>query len=143
MLGILYPLLAGILISLQTVFNARVSEKIGLWETTTIIHVIGLILVTVITLIWGQGSFGKLAEVNKLHLLGGVFGVFIVFSIAKGASLLGVSLSISVLLISQLVMAAIIDTFGLFGAKQITFDYTKPLGILIMIAGIIIFKIKG
>jgi uncharacterized membrane protein YdcZ (DUF606 family) len=36
MLGVLFSLIAGILISLQTIFNTRVSGKIGLWETNTI-----------------------------------------------------------------------------------------------------------
>lgn len=32
-LGILFSAVAGILVSLQSVFNTRVSDKIGLWET--------------------------------------------------------------------------------------------------------------
>lgn len=38
MLVVIYSLLAGIFITLQGVFNTRVSDKIGLWETTTIVH---------------------------------------------------------------------------------------------------------
>ena len=143
MLGILYSLFAGIFISLQSVFNTRVSNKIGLWETTVIVHAIGLAFACIIMIIWGNGNLKKLESVNKLYLLGGAFGVLIIYSVMKGISLLGVTFSLAILLITQLISATIIDTFGLFGSPQIKFDFTKPLGILVMIVGIIIFKIKG
>ena len=143
MSGILYPLLAGIFIALQTVFNARISEKIGLWETTTYVHIVGLIVAASLMFIFGKGSLGKLNEVNKLYLISGAFGVVIVYSIAKGTSLVGVSLSISVLLISQLLVATLIDIFGLFGTEAIKLHFTKPLGLVLMIAGLIVFKLKG
>lgn len=141
--GILYPLLAGIFIALQTVFNARISEKIGLWETTTYVHIVGLIVAAALMFVFGKGSLGKLNEVNRLYLISGAFGVVIVYSIAKGTSLVGVSLSISVLLISQLLVATLIDIFGLFGTEAIKLHFTKPLGLVLMIAGLIIFKLKG
>ncbi len=143
LIGILFSLLAGIFISLQGVFNSRVSDKIGIWETTTFIHATGFIFALIITLIWGTGTFRKINEVNKIYLIGGILGVIIVFSVMKAISLLGVTFSISLLLISQILVSAIIDTFGLFGSPKIKFDFTKPLGVLLMIFGIIIFKLKG
>lgn len=143
MSGIIYSIIAGILISLQGVFNTRVSEKIGQWETTTVVHLIGFVFSFLIMLIWGSGSFHKIGEVNKLYLLGGVFGVVIVFSVMKGISSLGSTLSISILLVTQLIIATTIDALGLFGNQQIKLDLTKPIGVIIMIIGIIIFKFKG
>lgn len=143
MLGIIFSFIAGIFISLQSVFNTRVSDKIGLFETTVIVHAIGFTVAVVSMLILGDGSFKRLQEVNKLHLLGGAFGVIIIYSVMRGISLLGATFSVAILLITQLIFATIIDTFGLFGTPQIKLDFTKPLGILIMIVGIIIFKLKG
>lgn len=143
MLGIIYSILAGILISIQGVFNTRVSDKIGLWETTTIVHAIGLAFAFIIMLIWGDGNFKKLEAVNKIYLLGGAFGVIVIYSVIKGISLLGVTFSVEILLITQLICATIIDNFGLFGNPQVKVDFTKLLGILVMIGGIIIFKLKG
>lgn len=143
MLGILYSVLAGIFVSLQGVFNTRVSDKIGLFETTAVVHAVGLIVAVVTTLVLGDGSIKKLQEVNKLYLLGGAFGVVIVYSVIKGISLLGATFSVAIMLIIQLIVATTIDLFGLFGSQQIKFDFTKPLGILIMIAGIIVFKLRG
>lgn len=143
MIGILYSMLAGIFTSLQSVFNTRASEKIGLWETTTIVHMSGLILSLIIMVLFGNGSLKKITEVNGIYLLGGVFGVIAVYSVMRGISLLGVTFSVSLVLITQLIVSAIVDIFGLFGNPQIKIDFTKPLGALLMIVGIIIFKFKG
>jgi len=143
MLGILYSFLAGVFITLQGVFNARVSSKIGQLETTVIVHAVGLAFACVAMFIWGNGSFRRLGEVNKIYLMGGAFGVIIIYSVIKGFTLLGPTYSIAILLVTQLITATVIDSFGLFGTQQIEFDITKPLGILIMIIGIVVFKLRG
>lgn len=143
MVGILFSLLTGILVSLQVVFNNRVSDKIGLWETTVIVHTVGLIFGIILMAVLGDGNLGKIGEVKKLYLIGGMFGVIIVYSSMVGIILLGAAFSTSVMLIAQLIVATAIDAFGLFGASRIEFDFTKLLGVLIMIIGIIVFKLRG
>ncbi|EIJ82091.1 hypothetical protein PB1_04105 [Bacillus methanolicus PB1] len=142
MLGVLFSLIAGILISLQSIFNTRVSEKIGLWETNTIVHGLGFIVSLILLFILRDGSINKMNEVNKVYLLGGVFGAVIVYSVMKGVTLLGPAYSVSILLISQLIISLIIDIFGLFGTDKIIFSAYKAIGIAMMIIGIILFKLK-
>lgn len=141
--GIIFSIMAGIFISFQGVFNTRVSDKIGLWETNTIVMGTGLLVAAILMLLFGKGNFESFGEVNKLYLTGGTLGVFIVFSVMQGISLLGATYSIAIVIIVQLIMATIIDCFGLFGNPQIAFHFTKPLGVAIMIFGLIIFKLKG
>ena len=128
--------------SLQGVFNTRVSEKIGLWETNVIVQCTGLILTLIILLIAGNGNFRTIKEVNKLYLLGGFLGAIIIFSVMQGITSLGPTYSISTILVAQLLTAGIIDSFGMFGASQIKFALSKFIGIGVMIVRIIIFKWK-
>jgi transporter family-2 protein len=143
MIGVLYAMLAGLFVSLQNVFNTRVSEKVGLIEATAVVHGIGFAVAVAAVILWGSGNIKGLQEVNKLYLLAGVFGVVIVFSAMKGISLLGATYTIAVLMVTQLIAASIIDAFGLFGMPEVKMVFTKPIGIAIMIVGIIIFNIKG
>ncbi len=143
MIGVFYAMLAGFFVSLQNVFNTRVSEKVGLIESTAVVHGIGFAVAVVAVILWGTGNIKGLQEVNKLYLLAGVFGVVIVFSAMKGISLLGATYTIAVLMVTQLIAASIIDAFGLFGMPEIKMAFTKPIGIMIMIVGIIVFNIKG
>ena len=143
MIGVLFAMLAGVFVSLQNVFNTRVSEKVGLIEATAVVHGIGFAVAIIAVILWGSGNIKALQDVNKLYLLAGLFGVVIVFSAMKGISLLGATYTIAVLMVTQLVAASVIDAYGLFGMPQIKMAFTKPIGIIIMIVGIIVFNIKG
>ncbi len=129
--------------SLQGVFNTRLGEKIGLWETNFIVQCSGLILTAFILFILGNGNFRNIKYCNKLYLLGGFLGVIIIYTVMEGISSLGATYSIATILVAQLAAAGIIDAFGFFGAHQIKFHITKIIGLCIMIIGIIIFKWKG
>jgi transporter family-2 protein len=142
-LGLIFSVIAGICMSLQGVFNTRVSEKIGLWETNVFVQGTGLILTLIILFIAGNGNFKAIKEVNKLYLLGGVLGAIIIFSVMQGITNLGPTYSIATILVAQLLAAGVIDRFGMFGAQQIKFALSKFIGIAIMVVGIIIFKWKG
>ncbi|NLN15668.1 MAG: DMT family transporter [Tissierellia bacterium] len=142
-LGILYSILAGIIVSTQNVFSARISEKMGMWETTFVVHLVGLIFALAMVVIFGEGNIKNIAEVKKVYLLAGVLGVFIIFLVANSVTLLGASFVVSLMVISQLAFAAVIDALGLFGNEKIPFDFTKFLGLILMIIGVIVFKLKG
>ena len=142
-IGICYSILAGIIASTQNVFSARISDKLGMWETAFVVHFIGLIFALIMVFAFGNGNLKSVTEVNRIYLLGGILGVFIIFTVANGVTLLGASLSISLMVIAQLFFAAIIDTFGLFGTEKIPFDITKIIGFAIMIVGVVVFKSKG
>ena len=129
--------------SLQGVFNTRVSEKIGLWETNVFVQGTGLIVTLIVLLIAGNGNLKAIKEVNKLYLLGGILGSIIIFSVMKGIASLGPTYSIATILVAQLLAAGLIDSFGLFGAEHIKFTLSKFIGVGVMIVGIIIFKWKG
>lgn len=143
MIGVFYSILAGTIIAAQNVFSTRISEKVGMWETTAVVHLIGLVFAIIMAYILGDGSYSSVSDVNKLYLFAGAIGVIIIFSVMMGVSRLGASFSISLMVISQLSFAVIIDTFGLFETDKIPFDFTKLMGIVIMVIGIIVFKWKG
>lgn len=128
--------------TLQGVFNTRLSEKIGSWETNTIVQASGLALTLIILLFFRKGDFRAVKEVNKLYLLGGVLGVIIIYTVMMSIGGLGTTLGIGTILVAQLASAGIIDYFGIFGSEKTSFGMSQIIGIVVMIAGIIIFKWK-
>lgn len=141
--GIITAAISGALMSIQGVFNTRVSEKIGLWQTNIIVQVTGALAALIALFISKGGSFTKLNEVNKLYLVGGVIGAFISFTVMKSMKSMGPTFAVSIILITQLITAALFDLTGLCGTEKLPFHYTKIIGIVVMIVGIIIFKLKG
>jgi transporter family-2 protein len=140
MFGIICAIISGIAMSIQGVFNTRLGEKIGVWETTLLFQIIALVLSLIIFLFLGDGNYSNLKDSNKLYLLGGALGVVITFTVIKSVSSMGPTFGIGIILISQLLAAALIDAFGLFGSERLRFSLNHFLGIAIMIAGIVIFK---
>lgn len=143
MLGLIFSIIAGISMSLQGIFNTRLGERIGVWETNTIVQGSAFAITLIILFIFGDGSFKNAKSTNKLYFLGGVLGVIIIYTVMKGISALGATYSIAAILVAQLTAAAIIDAFGLFGCNAVKFDITKIIGVCVMIIGIVIFKYKG
>ncbi|MGG7079517.1 DMT family transporter [Clostridium sardiniense] len=143
MLGFIYAIISGISMSLQGVFNTRLGEKIGTWETNTLVQLTGLIITLIVTVFVGKGDFKALSGANKIYLLGGALGVVIIFTVMMSIGSLGTTCAIGIILVSQLVTAALIDYFGLFGSEKINFTLKEFIGVAIMIIGIIVFKWKG
>jgi len=140
MFGIICAIISGIAMSVQGVFNTRLCEKIGIWETTLLVQAVALTLSLIVFFFFGDGSYTNLKSANKIYLLGGVLGVLITFTVIKSVGSMGPTLGIGIILISQLLAAAIIDAFGLFGSEKINFSLNQFLGIAIMIVGIVLFK---
>jgi bacterial/archaeal transporter family-2 protein len=142
MLGIIVSIVAGVAMSLQGVFNTRLGDKIGTFETNVIVQATGLILSLIALFIAGSGSFKNLKDSNKLYLLGGALGVVIIITVMMGIKSLGPTCAISIILVAQLTAAALIDAFGLFDSTKVAFGTTKVIGVIVMVVGILIFKWK-
>ena len=137
MIGLITAIISGISMSLQGVFNTRLSEKIGTWETNTFVQATGLILSLIILFFFRDGTFREIKSTNKLYLLGGILGVVITFTVMLSMKSLGVTIGTAVILIAQISASALIDAFGLFGTEKVPFSLHEILGIAIMIAGIV------
>ncbi len=142
MVGLVFSIVAGAAMSLQGVWNTRLQEKIGGFETTAFVQGTGFIFAFAAALIFGSGNIKQIGEVNKLYLFGGLLGIVITFTVMQGISALGTTFAVSAILVSQLVTAALIDAFGLFGSEKAAFGFPQILGIMLMIGGMLVFKVQ-
>ena len=143
MLGIIFSIIAGAAMSIQGVMNTRLSEGIGLYESNAFVQGTAFILSLLAMWILGKGDVRALGEVNKLYWLGGLFGIIITITVMLGIGQLSPTLAICIIFISQLLVAALIDAFGLMGTEKVAFDLTKFIGMALMIGGVIVFKLKS
>ena len=142
MLGYIFSVIAGTAMSIQGVFNTRLSEKIGLYESNMFVQGTAFAFALIAMFFLGKGDITKIGACNKLYLLGGFLGIVITITVMLSITNLSPTVAISVILIAQLIVAALIDAFGLFGSEVVRFGMTKYIGIVLMIAGVIIFKLK-
>lgn len=135
-------IIAGAAMSIQGVMNTRLSEGIGLCESNAFVQGTAFVLSIIAMLVLGNGNWKELGSVNKLYLLGGALGLVITITVMVGIKNLSPTIAISVILIAQLFVAALIDAFGLMGAEKVAFGWSKYVGLGLMIAGVLLFKWK-
>lgn len=140
--GIIFSIIAGMAMSVQGVMNTRLGEGIGNMEANTFVQGTAFALALIVLIFWRQGSFTALGQVNKLYWLGGVLGIVITLTVMLGIKSLGTTLAISIILISQLLIAAVIDAFGLMGSEKVAFGWSKYVGLALMTGGMLLFKYK-
>ena len=138
--GILFSIIAGMAMSVQGVMNTRLGEGIGNMEANVFVQGTAFALALAVLLFYRQGSFAQLGSVNKLYWLGGALGIVITLTVMLGIKNLGTTLAISIILISQLLVAALIDAFGIMGSEKIAFGWSKYLGLALMTGGMLVFK---
>jgi len=138
--GILFAVFAGIFITLQGTFNAKLSSHIGIWSTSIITHLIGFIIATTVFLLKKEEKVTDLKSVKKIYLVAGAFGGFIICAETMAIYSLGVTLTAGTLMVAQLLTATVIEMKGLFHIKKIQMERYHIVGTIIMIIGIVVFN---
>ncbi len=143
MIGFLIALLSGALMSIQGVFNTQVTKSSTIWAANTFVQFTALCLCLGAWLITDRSSLLAPLKVEpKYMLLGGVIGAFITYTVIKSMESLGPAKAVMLIVVAQLIVAYIIELFGWFGVDKQPWEWRKALGMLLAIAGIIIFKWK-
>lgn len=140
MRGILFAFLGGAFITLQGVANARISQDIGTWQTATITQLTGFIMTLLLLIFVGNRKWQRVKRVKPLYLTGGTLGAIIIFSNITAIHYVGVTLTISALLIAQLSLTFLIDSYGWFGMVKKKMRLPHFIGIGMMIAGVVILR---
>ncbi len=141
MSGFWIAILSGALMSVQGVFNTQVTKQSGVWVANAFVQFTALLVCLAVWVATDRPSFAQLLKVEpKYMLLGGVMGAFITFTVIKSMEQLGPAKSVMFIVISQLIVAYLIELLGAFGAEKQPLELKKLLGMGIMIAGIVIFK---
>ena len=141
MLGFFAALLSGALMSIQGVFNTEVTKQTSLWVSAGWVQLSAFAVCVLAWLFTGRESVSALWQVeNKYTLLGGVIGAFITITVIRSMGSLGPARAAMLIVISQLIVAYVIELRGLFGTERQPFEWRKVLGMAVAIAGIVIFK---
>ena len=134
---LLIAALSGLIMALQGSLNASQSKIIGLWETTFVVHLVGLVLASVLVFVF---KLGNIAWVNMAHApwytyLGGILGVIIIYIVARSMPKVGVAPATTAIILGQVFTAGLIDHLGLFGLQKIPFSWVNIVGTFLMAGG--------
>ncbi len=143
MIGFFIALLSGALMSIQGVFNTQVTKDTSIWVANAFVQLTALIVCLIAWLVTDRTSFGAILKVEpKYMLLGGAIGAFITYTVIKGMDMLGPARAVMLIVVAQLIVAYVIELFGWFGVEKQPLETRKVIGMLVTIAGIVLFKWK-
>lgn len=130
--------------ALQGVFNTQVTKQTSVWVSASFVQFTALIICLAAWFVTGrEGSFSGIFHVKPWYmLLGGVMGAFITYTVIVGMEQLGPAKAVLFIIAAQLIAAYLVELFGWFGSQKVGFDWLKLAGVVVFIAGIVIFKWK-
>ncbi len=133
----LIMLLAGIGIPVLAALNAALGVRLGNpAAAATVLFLVALISAIVVFTATGAHGLARVANAPRHLFLGGVLVAFYVLSITYIAPHFGIGNAVFFVLLGQLISAAAIDHFGLFGAQASALSGARIGGIALMAAGV-------
>ncbi len=136
---------AGIGIPVLAALNANLGARIGSpTAAAAVLFVVALCGAVLVALLTGGGKAFPLMPAQPKHLfLAGLFVAFYVISITWVAPKFGVGNAVFFVLLGQLVAAAAIDHFGLFGARISPLTLSRAAGVGLMGLGVMLTQRVG
>ena len=141
MFGWIIALISGALMSIQGVFNSQVTKASGIWSASAFVQFSALLVCLTAWAVTEKGNLLQVFRVEpKYMLLGGAIGAFITYTVIRSMNMLGPAKSAMIIVISQIIVAYLIELLGLFGVEKQPLVMRKVAGMVIAIVGVIMFK---
>ncbi|WP_261291258.1 DMT family transporter [Paraclostridium sordellii] len=132
-IAILFAVLAGISTTLEAFVNGELGEQTTPIIATFLSLVVGSIFFLITMFITGDiKSIFTLDKITPKFLLGGIFGGCIIFFTVKAVAHLGLSKTLTIIVISQIILGFAIDIF-ILNTQEI--HLYKFIGIFMLISG--------
>lgn len=141
MIGWIIALISGALMSIQGVFNTEVTKQTSIWVANGWVQLTAFFICLIGWFLTGRPQISGLWQMDqKYMLLGGVMGAGITWTVIQSMDKLGPAKAVMIIVVSQLLVAYLIEVFGIFGVEKTAFQWRKVFGMALAIAGIILFK---
>ncbi|HEV7342100.1 MAG TPA: DMT family transporter [Sphingopyxis sp.] len=138
-------LLTGIGIPILAALNGGLGGRLGSPMAASMI-LFGLAFLIATTGALATGSVGQIrfsSDIPFHFYFGGLFVAFYVISVTFIAPKFGVGNAIFFVLVGQLISAAVIDHYALFGSMRFPVDAKRLAGIALMVAGVWLARRTG
>jgi bacterial/archaeal transporter family-2 protein len=138
----LIGVLAGSMITVQSVLNSVLGRKTGNFGSVLILTFVSIgVLLILIALFPSASNLRELPSLSEWYLyLGGILGVVILAAPIFLIPRIGVTSTLMGLVIGQLVLAVVFDHFGFFNTPRIEINLIRIIGLILLIAGVFLVR---
>jgi bacterial/archaeal transporter family-2 protein len=130
-------ILAGTLITIQSVLNADLGKRTGQFGSVFLLTLVSIAFLAVLMLlIPGTANLKALPGPKEWYLYaGGVLGVGILAAPILLIPRIGATSTLTALVVGQLLMALLVDHFGLLSSPRIEVNLPRIAGAVLLVAG--------
>ncbi len=130
-------IVAGGLIAIQSVLNSSLGQRIGNLGTVLVLTFISAILLIVLIFFFpSTSSFRNLPGISEWYLyIGGFLGVAILAAPIYLVPRIGTTSTLIAIVFGQLLIALVIDHFGLLASPKIEINLMRGIGVLLVAVG--------
>ena len=140
-LPILLAAIAGLCVAFQSPSNAMLARSTGsVWFASTISFAGGMALLLGIWSLYDRTPLSAVRQAPPWAWIGGAYGVTFVFAVAYATPRLGLAVTLTVAIATQLAGALVLDHFGLLGLKAAPVSVTKLVGVALVVAGVLLVR---
>jgi transporter family-2 protein len=140
--GAIVALFTGIAIGTQSTITSRVGNIIGDVRTGLFTNFIGGLIAGLFVLIVffcdGTASWSVPRTILGFVGLSGLLGIFIITGISFSLQRAGVAAGLATIILGQLVLSTLVDTWGIGGAEPIPLSFQRVLGLLVTALGVLL-----
>lgn len=135
-------IIAGSMITIQSVLNSALGKKTGNLGSVLVLTVVSILLLLLLIILFPDtANLKNMPGVSEWYLyVGGVLGVAILAAPIFLIPRIGATSTLTALVVGQLLLALIIDHFGLFSFPKIEINLMRTMGIILLVAGAFLIK---
>ena len=138
----LVGILAGSMITTQSVLNALLGKRTATLGSVLILTIVSISVLLVLVFIFpNTANFKKIPGLSEWYLyIGGVLGVGILAAPIFLIPQIGATATLTAIVLGQLLLALLIDHFGLFSLPKVEISFVRILGVALLVLGAILLK---
>ncbi|HLD44465.1 MAG TPA: DMT family transporter [bacterium] len=136
--SIIISILAGMGLAIMMQINATLGQKVGLLESSFIVHLAGMTLAIVLLNTKLNKDFIVRAKTApKIYFLAGVFGVLMVIVANYLVPKIGMAVCVSLFVTTALVLTTLVDHIGIFNLARFKITPKRVAGLVLAIGGVV------
>ena len=138
--ALIVAIVSGLAIGTQSSLNSASGKITGATLTGLLVNFFGGVaaglLLIVISVKQGKVAFSGLQAPTMINIIvSGLLGIGIIAGVAYALPKIGVAAGLSTLIAGQMVVAVVVDTFGLTGGEPIPFNWSRIGGLALLALG--------
>jgi len=130
---------SGVAIGLQGTLNSWSGRIVGSVSTGLLVNITGglvaLMIAAAFTLSRSGVHWETIRPAAPFILVSGVLGIGIISGIAYSLSRIGIAAGLSVIILGQMLIAALVDSLGWESSEQIPFSVARLAGLVLLMSG--------